>query len=112
MRRYERTYVGAAKSRTPLPKSTRSLHQLYVRGRQSGVDLVAARPSRLKFLAIYKRGDRIRADIARRREQNRVASFANYTRTYVIQAEHSGRRVRAVGHPVENEQSRDARSQR
>lgn len=99
------TNVGTFESRTPLPKPARSLHKLHICRRKSGVDVAARRTSRSKFLAVYKRSDRVCPDLSCRCQQNRLATFTDYQRTHPIQVEYPGRGVCVASHLVENEQS-------
>lgn len=102
---HEWTYVCATESGASLPQSSRPLYELHLRRRQSRADVAAGRAHRSKLSAVYQRSDRLRANLARRCQQNRAAEAADYSWPNALQAEHPGGRIRPAGHPVKDEQS-------
>lgn len=109
---YQRPSVCTVKSGSPLPEPQGSLHQLHLRGWQSGTDMVTGRTFGPEFFATHTRGDRICFDYSRGRKQNRVTSTANHSRPNSVQIGCQRRRIFAIGHVIKNEQSRTTSSQR
>lgn len=101
---HEWTYVCATESGASLPQSSRPLYELHLRRRQSRAHVAAGRALRSKLSAVYQRSDRLRANLARRRQQDRAAAAADHSWPNSLQAEHSGRRICPAGHPVQDEQ--------
>ena len=73
-----------------------------ISGREPGPELPAAHP----------RGHRLRPHLARGRGADRAALAADHPRPHPLQAERAGRPVRPHGHPLQDAQPRDARTQR
>lgn len=112
MHRHQRPLVRAVEPGPPLPEPQGPVHQLHLRGRQPGTDVVAGRTPGPEFFATHTRGDRLRVDHARGRQQNSVAPTADHPGPDAVQTGRQRGRVLAHGHVVENEQSRIARAQR
>lgn len=112
MYRHQRASVRAVQSGPPLPESQGPVHQLHLRGRQPGADVVAGRTLGPEFFATHTGSDRIRFDHTRGREQNRFAPTANHPGPNSVQTGRQRGRVLVTGHAVKNEQSRAARPQR
>lgn len=100
MHRDERSLVGALEPRHPLPESSRSVHELYLRRRKPRADMAPERNSRPVLSEVHQGGDRVRAYLTRQREAHSSTSAADHTRTDALQAQRERRRVRAHGHHV------------
>lgn len=109
---HQRSSVCSVKPGPSLPEPQGSVYQLHLRGWQSRTDVVARRTLGLEFFATHTRSDRLRFDHSCGRQQNRFTTVANYTRPNSIQISRQGRRIFAIGHVVENEQSRIASTER
>lgn len=109
---YQRPSVCPVKSGPPLQEPQRSVHQLHLRGRQPGTDVVTGRTLGPEFFATHTRGDRVCFDYSRGRQQNRVTPTANHPGPNSVQIGCQRRRIFAIGHVVKNEQSRTTSSQR
>lgn len=108
MYRFNGSDVSAPKSRTPLSKSSRSIHQLYVRGRKPRTDMVTKRQLRPELSAVHQGSNRLRADIACGCEPDRVAEAADNQGSIAFQAQHTRSGIRPDGYVIENELLGDA----
>lgn len=105
MYRYQRPSVCTVKSRPPLPEPQGPVHQLHLRGRKPGIDMVTGRTLGPQFFAAHTRSDRLRFNHSRRRQQNRTASAANHPRPDTVQTNRERGRIFADGYVIKNEQS-------
>lgn len=112
MHRHEWTDVGALESREPLPEFARPVHELHVRGRESGADVAAERLARPLLPPVHTRGDRLRAHLARGRPAHSLTPPTNHQRQDSFQTERARRGVRAHRDAVERVHARAARPAR
>lgn len=100
MHRNERSNVSPVESRHPLPESSRSLHQLYLRRREPRADMAGERVNGFVVPEVHTRGDRLRPNIACESSQNRPAPAANNSWADPFQIERERRRIRTLGYYV------------
>lgn len=96
----ERSHVGSVEPRHPLPESSRSLHQLYIRRREPRADMAGERKHGPLLPQVHTRSHRICAHFLCERQAHHFASTANHPRQDALQTQYPRRTILSLSHHV------------